>query len=396
MGDIELKHWQWLATEDAASLLSAVSGAPESPDPATIERWRSRFSGQPVTEAIQLVQARRRAAVKFPNADRLWCDRQGLEQASSQLVAEYKARRFGDQAVLDLCCGIGGDSMSLASRGPTTGVDLHPVRAWMCQRNAGIDVRCEDILVTQLDHPLVHIDPARRDEETGRRRWNPDGLVPDLESITTLLGRCEGGGLKLGPGLPRPFVLPWAMEVEPQPVTLEFISEGRNLVQAVAWTGSLATEGVSIRATDVVGGETIEGEPESVSVGDGRLGRFLLDPHPVVERAQLLAFAANDQAVELAPGLGVLTADEPGHSPWFDVYEVLEILPPRRAKVSSWLASRDAGRVVVRTRDGAIDADEWTRRLQGDGSEPFVVFGLRLGRKVVVVITRRFRPDHSS
>ena len=396
MGDVELKAWQWLATEHAVSLLSAVSEIPDSPDPATIERLRARFPGQPIAQAIQLVRARRRAGVKFPDAERLWCDRQGVEQASSRQVAEHKARRFGDRAVLDLCCGIGGDAMSLASRGPTIGVDLDPVRAWMCQRNAGIEVRCEDILATGIDHPLLHIDPARRDEQTGRRRWHPDAMIPDLDSVTALLSRSEGGGLKLGPGLPRPFVLPWPAGIAAQPVTMEFISEGRNLVQAVAWTGSLATEGVPVRATDVVSGKEIEGEPESVPVGDGRLARFLLDPHPVIERAQLLALAAGAQAVEPAPGLGVLTADEPIPSPWFDAYEILEIMAPRRAKVSSWLASRKAGRVVVRTRDGAIDADEWTRRLQGDGDQAFVVFGLRLGRKVAVLITRRFEPDHSS
>ena len=207
MGDVELKAWQWLATDEALPLLSAISDGPEVFDPAAIERLRSRFPGRPTSQAIQLVQARSRARAKFPNADRLWCDRQGVEQASSRMVAEHKARRFGDRPVLDLCCGIGGDAMSLSRRGPTTGVDLDPVRSWMCGNNAGIEVRCEDIRQTEVDHPLAHIDPARRDEQGGRRLWKPEQMVPDLETVVSLLARFEGGGLKLGPGLPRSFAL---------------------------------------------------------------------------------------------------------------------------------------------------------------------------------------------
>ncbi|MCH2160488.1 MAG: hypothetical protein MK085_01305 [Phycisphaerales bacterium] len=396
MGETDLKAWEWLATEESEPLLTAVSEGPEEWVPAAIARLREQFPGQPVAEAIQLVQARDRARVKFPGADRLWCDRQGVEQASSRLVADYKARRFGDLPVLDLCCGIGGDAMSLARRGATTGVDLDPVRAWMCGRNAGIDVRSEDIRDTDLDHPLLHIDPARRDEGTGRRLWRPEQVVPDLESITALLVRCEGGGLKLGPGLPRPFVLPWPEGHQEMPVTLEFIAEGRNLVQAVAWTGSLATEGVACRATDVVEGGMVEGVPGSPPPGDGQLRRHLLVPHPVIERAQLLNTVRGVDAVEPARGLGLLTADEPLDSPWFDVYEVLDVLPPRLSKVSSWLAARGAGPVVVRTRDGAVDADDWTRRLQGDGDLACTVFGLRVGRKVVVVMARSIDESHSS
>ena len=82
-----------------------------------------------------------------------------------------------------------------------------------------------------------------------------DADHPDIEKFVRWKAREEekvaalvAGSRALAKHLPLIVEACWAMEVEPQPVTLEFISEGRNLVQAVAWTGSLATEGVSLRA----------------------------------------------------------------------------------------------------------------------------------------------------
>ena len=72
-----------------------------------------------------------------------------------------------------------------------------------------------------------------------------------------------------------------------------------------------------------------------------------------------------------------------------DNFEIEEVLPPRESRIKAWLRARNAGRVVVRTRDQAVDADRWTRMFQGKGDEEIILFGLRLGRKVVVIAARR-------
>lgn len=386
----ELNNWRRLLAPEASALLKSAAIAGERPSPADIQRLRRDFPDEPVTQALELTAAREAGERKFPNASSLICDRQGMEQATSRLVADWKARRFGNASVLDLCSGIGGDAMSLARRGETVGVDHSEVRAFMCGHNAGISVRTDDVTATAIDAPLVHIDPARREEATGRRSWRIEDLKPSLDEIMSIVKGTEGAAIKLGPGIPRSFVLPWPKGWEETPITLEFIAESRNLVQAVAWTGSLASEGVPCRATEVEGEDVVEGPPGEPPFGDEQIGQYLLLPHPVVERAQLITTAlCGAKAVELAPGLGLLTTDDPIGSVWFDDYEVLEVLPPRIAKVSAWLSEREAGPVVVRTRDGAIDADEWTSRLQGDGDTPFTIFGLRLGRKKIVIFVTR-------
>ena len=77
-------------------------------------------------------------------------------------------------------------------------VDRDPIRRWMAGLNAGAVVRTEAVEVTEIDHALVHLDPARRDESSGRRSWRIEDLVPNLDSIRGILARAEGGAVKLG------------------------------------------------------------------------------------------------------------------------------------------------------------------------------------------------------
>ena len=387
---LDMNEWQFLLTEQAGPLCTAVEAVGADPRPADIDRLRKAYPDQPVAAALELVMARRRARQKFPTAASLLCDRQGVEQATSAQVADYKARRFGDGPVMDLCCGIGGDAMSLARRGETIGVDSSDVRALMCRHNAGIDVRCQDVADLVVETPLVHIDPARRDEATGRRSWSLADLQPGLETIASISGQCDGAAIKLGPGIPRELTLP-----DPH-ATVEFIAEGSALVQAVVWCGSLATPGASRRATDIARGISIEGIPLSLPQRSTP-GSHLMVPHPAIERSQLMANVLDRCAYgELAPGLGILSAEEPFDSPWFEEFEILETLPPREDRVGRWLSQYGAGAVVVRSRDQAIDAEGWSRRLQGTGEEEVVLFGLRLGKKIRVFATRRLSQPGSS
>ncbi len=59
-----------------------------------------------------------------------------LEQATDEVVAAYKAGRFPPgRLMVDFCCGIGGDLLALASRGPVLGVDRDPVLALLAGAN---------------------------------------------------------------------------------------------------------------------------------------------------------------------------------------------------------------------------------------------------------------------
>ena len=61
----------------------------------------------------------------------------GLEQATDEKVARYKAARFAGQGLIfDLCSGIGGDLLSLAGAGTVRGFDRDPISATLANANA--------------------------------------------------------------------------------------------------------------------------------------------------------------------------------------------------------------------------------------------------------------------
>src|SRR5262245_15306313 len=79
------------------------------------EKLRKRFSPDLAKAALETAILRRKARDKFPEADRLYFEREALEQATHHLVAEHRAKRFSKfKTVLDLGCGLGTDAIALA------------------------------------------------------------------------------------------------------------------------------------------------------------------------------------------------------------------------------------------------------------------------------------------
>ena len=99
-----------------------------------------------------------------------------------------------------------------------------------------------------------------------------------------------------------------------------------------------------------------------------------------------LAAARLERALELAPGLGLFTADEPLDDPWFVRFAVREVLPFRDKTVRGWLAEHDAGIVEVKTRGQTADALALQRSWRGRGEVPFTVFVLRCGGRKVAAL----------
>ena len=85
---------------------------------------------------LEQLELRRRGAEKFERAGSMFFSRLGLEQATDQWVAGYKAGRFAaGEPVADLCCGIGGDLLGLAQRGPVRAVDRNPIAVVLARAN---------------------------------------------------------------------------------------------------------------------------------------------------------------------------------------------------------------------------------------------------------------------
>jgi SAM-dependent methyltransferase len=380
-----LALWHWLATDNAAPLLRAAARVDGSPA-SHAQLRRAGYTLEQVAVALHLLDARRKAVAKFgaARAATLIADPEGVEQASSAAAAGVKASRFAEAAranapaVLDLCCGIGGDTMALRDAGlAVEAVDADPLRAWMAGHNAGCRTVTADVADLDTTGRLIHLDPARRAD--GRRVFKLADYVPPPAVLRTLVERCVGAAVKLGPGCDLNDVAHALPAGE-----IMFISERGRLTQAVLWTGALRRHERSAvlldGATHLLHGSIV---PEPLPLSPAR--RYLLTPDPAAERAGLLH---RFNLPELASGLGVLTGDQAGASPWLMAYEVLEELPMREKKVAAWLSAHDGGIVTVKTRGRAADPDRLQAAWRGRGATPHVVFVLRLGTVVRAIICR--------
>jgi hypothetical protein len=364
-----------LLSDEGRALLDALPAGPLGPGEALAlgTRLRAGHPAELVAAALAQHELRARAAAKFSAAPAMWFTRDGLEQASAEPLARYRAVRYaGFPVVADLCCGIGGDLCALAPGREALAVDLDPVHLRMARENARVHGAGEvaaalaDVRDLRLGWSLaVFVDPARR---AGGRRLAATGSRPPLGWCLALGDRVAGAGIKAAPGLPLGLVPPgWEVEL---------LADRRELKEAVLWSPPLAT--TTRRATVFPGSHTLVAAP-GPPVGCGPPGAFLLDPNPAVTRAGLVEELARDlgDAWKLDPRIAFLSADQPLRSPFGRLLRVDASLPWSLKRLRGVLRERGVGAVEVRKRGSAVDVADLTARLR-----------LRGDAHAVVVLTR--------
>jgi len=341
----------------------------------TITRLRSRYSQTLIAAALDQTRLRERARAKFVRAAEMYFTKAGLEQASSERMARHHGRRYAAfDHVVDLCCGVGGDLIGLASEGRrATGVDRDPVHARMAKLNADanevgdrVGVVCADVFDIPLEpRGAAFIDPARR---SGEDRFRAGASEPPLEWCYELANRGVHVGIKAAPGLP--------LDLAPRGWELEFVSEHRELKECALWSPSLAT--TARRATILPSGDSLV-EANGTSLDVAPPGVFLLDPDPAVTRAGLVeALGAQlGDCWKIDSMVAFLSADRPLNTAFARTLRIESSLPWNLKALRAELVRLDIGTIDIRKRGSAVDVDEVQRKLK-----------LRGTRAATVVLTR--------
>jgi SAM-dependent methyltransferase len=331
-----------------------------------------------VVDALAQHELRLRARAKFSRAPDMFFTRPGLEQASAEVIAAHRISRYaGAGLVADLCCGIGGDLVTLAAGRGVLAVDRDPLHLRMARANAevygvaaGVTAITADVREVSLRGvDAVFIDPARR---AGGRRLRAGDSEPPLEWCLGLARTVPRAGVKAAPGLARDAVPPdWE---------LEFIAVGRELKEAAAWSPALAT--AATRATVLPGGHTLTPGP-GAPVPVAPPGAFLLDPNPAVTRAGVVEDLARlTGAWKIDEQIAFLSADTPVHTPFARTLRVIDSAPWDQRRLPAKLRALDIGAADIRRRGLAGDVAGLHRQLKLSGS-----------RRATVVMTRvRDRP----
>src|SRR5215472_2138159 len=362
-----------LLTPQGREILARVAelqGDGPKPELAVAEALRREYPASLAAVAMAQHELRLAARAKFSRAMEMLFTRGGYEQSSSETIARYRAGRFGAaRRVADLCCGIGGDLITLASapsREIVLAVDRDEVHARLAMHNAvvyGVSYRVatcvadvRDIRLTGID--AVFIDPARR---AGSRRFRAGVSEPPLGWCFDLAGRVPAVCVKAAPGLPAELVPPgWEAE---------FIADGRDLKEAVLWSPALATAPWARsagaprpagprRATILPAGDSLVAHPgDPVPVGEP--GEYLLDPNPAVTRAGLVEDLARTLgAWKFDPQIAFLAMDKEIETPFARTLRVIDSAPWNEKQLAARLRGLGVGAADIRRRGLAGDVDQ--------------------------------------
>ncbi len=385
--------YRWLVGPAAAGLLNELTQA-DQPLHTAVAKLRRRFSANRTSLLLEQVELRQRATAKFSRASQMFFTRIGLQQATDECLARYKANRYAAySAIVDVCCGVGGDLIALAQLVPCTGIDRDPSIACLAQANLEVyGVMAGSITVGDASAASLtrcdawHADPDRR--PSGRRSTQVGSSSPDDQTLDAMRAACPHAGIKLAPAADTPES--WTRSAE-----REWISSRGECRQQVAWFGGLTSVAGQRRATRL----DAHGDVEATLLGDGGkraplaavIGAYLFEPDSAVLAAKLTGeLASRYRLARVSPGIGYLTGDHQVTDPLLSSFAVQEVLPWRRGKIADCLRSRGIGRLEIKHRGLQLDPDRLRRELKpsGDAEATLLVFP-HAGKTVAVIAARQ-------
>ena len=404
-----------LLTPDGWALLEALPAYDEGTAIRLGEHLREQ-GHDPVTVAAALTQSRLRAkgTAKFGSfAAGMLFTPDGLEQATRLEVAARHAQRYvaaGIERVLDLGCGIGADSMALASfEREVLAVDRDELTAAVATVNLrhwpGAEVRMADLTsvdLAELGAPApgtgAWLDPARRTPgrttATGatRRVTDPEAFAPPWSFVQSVAARIPATGVKLPPGIAHRHLPGGDTEAQ-------WVSVAGEAVECTVWWGPLAREGVR-RSALVLGsasgasellepaGDDVE-TPDVLPGGALRAGMWLYDADPAVVAAGLVPVLARDLgASSLSRGPSYLVGEPGTSSPFARSYLVEDVAPYQLKALRAYLRDRDIGRLTIKKRGVSIEPDQLRRQLRPSGAGEATIAITRVGGQQTVIVLR--------
>jgi hypothetical protein len=330
-------------------------------------------------------------AVKKLGHDFVLATDRGLQQATDHHIAKYKAGRFAEKSpIIDLCSGIGGDSIALSGRSALLAIDRDPAICVMVANNLAVANAKSAIVVEQAadqtldcDGYQLHVDPDRRPE--GKRISDPNFGEPPASVVRIWMEKAAGGAVKLSPAADIPEV--WDSINE-----REWISRKGSCRQQVAWFGNLGDSARPMRSATMV--DNI-GNVHRFICAESELARksstpvvkvvqrpmgFMYDFDPAIRAAGLTeAFAASLQLACLESSSGFMTGPDSGSGDRLaSGYEVLWFGSRSEKVLRRELAVRRPSSLEIKVRGVDVLPEHLRPRLlpsPGDGQSLTLLIG---------------------
>lgn len=386
----------YLLSPVGQAILQSLSTVPITPNNHLTIAANLRAQMLPEQAAIILETAllRQKAGRKFSRAGEMLFTREGLEQATSEIVAAYRATRYsaaGVDIIADMGCGIGGDAIALAKAAQIIAIDSDQKNARLAKFNATVyDVGdrvwpiqgdLEQLPAMKVD--AFFFDPARRTPSgprlpPSRRLYATDEYIPPIRTIDAWRTVVKDGAIKASPAIDYGEI--------PEDAEVEFVSLNGELKEAVLWFGGLRS-GAGQRATLLPGATFLEaGElPPVRSIAPP--ASYLFEPDPAVIRAHLVGQLANIlNAAFIDPEIAYLTAERPQATPFARCYRIEDYFPFQLKRLRGYLREHNIGQITIKKRGSPLDPEELRQALRLKGNSHRILFLTQSAGQPVVMI----------
>ncbi len=386
---LSLNDIAFLSSDRGRSVLEshAYCDVSEANTLSLLTQLRKALSSEQAAAVLTTLRLRQKADVKFPHlAQQMLFTEESLQQASHPRIRKYRATLVRSNSLVDVCCGIGSDSVALAESGrQVIGLDIDPVRIAIARHNAAalgviVEFVSADVRAGMPSgYDAIFYDPARRDTQ-GRRVRDVERYLPPLSLIWQW--RAKELVVKLSPAVA-------LTQVQRYGGQIEFISVGGDLSEAVLWRHRQPAPPLATRL-DASGIHNLSAD------GDKRVDvaeplAWLFEPDPAVLRAGLVRqLAATLDATMLDPTIAYLTMDKKVETPWGNYWHILDWMPFNLKKLRRYLVDRGVCHVTVKKRGFAMAPEELIAKLRlkrGQDSRVLVLTRCR-ARPIVLVCAK--------
>ena len=329
--------------------------------------------------------------LKFPRAAKMRFDREGLAQASSQPIVEYRTWKMRNRLgkvgkALDVGSGIGGDTIFMAMRWKVVSVDRDPEKMEMLLHNVGVYNVGKNVetvvgdIYELLEDPgfrekvsdvdLVFFAPSRR--SGGRRTVRFEEYEPPLSLVKRLLEVSPNLCVEVAPGAD-------LSRIE-YDCDVEVISNKGEVKEVVLWFGDLklSKEGRSMMATKLPERLTRVRSKGARKISVTVPRDYLYEPDPAFIKAGLIDDLAHEYGLTLLhPKIAYLTGEAFVDTPLLKPYRVLSVTGMDHGVINDELTRLNLGSVDTKARGVSIDHKEIRRLVRGKGEHRgLVVFTL--------------------
>lgn len=295
--------------------LALERGAPPLTLRAQLER---EYAPEYCRALLDCAQARLRFADKLKDGRHWLLTGTAAEQASSWPMARWRAERLKtarpNASVLELGCGIGGDTVFLTQVSTVTAFEQCPARTLLCRYNVEKFGRSEHLTLENseaeleaLEGEILYCDPSRRSH---KRISSPQDWEPPLSRVLSLLEskRFPLVAVKCAPGLDLT-----QLSLSDFPLEISFLSVNGDLKECfiLAGTESGKKQAVllSSQSDSVI---NFCSNKREIPPANPEPGLYLHNPDPAVLRAEALDTLAEQlKAGQPHPKIGYLIGSSP-------------------------------------------------------------------------------------